>query len=54
MYVDDSGTSSLNDDTSLYVISGIIVKDDYLHWLEIELEHFKKRYFPKQCYNICY
>ncbi len=42
MYVDDSGTPSLKDDTSYYVISGVIMHIQDLHILGEKFAEFKK------------
>jgi hypothetical protein len=45
MYVDDSGSPHPNDDSSHYVISGVIINSLDLFLLEKEVEIFKKKYF---------
>ena len=45
VYVDDSGTPSLKDDTSYYVISGVIMHIQDLHILGKKFAEFKKKYF---------
>ena len=51
MYIDDSGTSSINDDTEYYVISGVVINDVDLHWIESKLENFRNQYFTGQYKN---
>ncbi|HKQ21421.1 MAG TPA: DUF3800 domain-containing protein [Nitrososphaeraceae archaeon] len=45
MYVDDSGTPHLTDESQFYVISGIIVEACDLPLLERKVENFKRKYF---------
>ncbi len=45
MYVDDSGTPSLKDDTSYYVISGVIMHIQDLHITGEKFANFNQQWF---------
>ena len=51
IYVDDSGTPGIEDETQYYVISGVLINTCNLYYIEIELENFRKKYFVSDYKN---